>query len=142
MRRRAVRVLVRNWRGASTVPSAALYPHQWSWDSAFVAIGLARWAQRRAQTELASLFGGQWADGRMPHIVFNPAVPEKAYFPGASFWRSRRASPSTPTSTSGIVQPPIHAVAALAVVDHAREPEQAVGFARRIYPRLTAQSRI
>jgi hypothetical protein len=140
LRRRAVRVLVRNWRGASTVPSAALYPHQWSWDSAFVAIGLARWAQRRAQTELASLFGGQWADGRMPHIVFNPAVPEKAYFPGASFWRSRRASPSTPTSTSGIVQPPLHAVAALAVVEHAREPERALGFARRIYPRLTAQS--
>ena len=36
---RALDVLEANWRGASTVPSPALYPHQWSWDSACIAIG-------------------------------------------------------------------------------------------------------
>ena len=44
-------VLAANWRGRHTVPSARLYPHQWSWDSAFIAIGLARVDQHRAQLE-------------------------------------------------------------------------------------------
>ena len=33
---------VANWDGSYTVPSRTLYPHQWSWDSAFVAIGNAQ----------------------------------------------------------------------------------------------------
>ena len=32
-------ILEENWRGTFTVPSSVQYPHQWSWDSAFVAIG-------------------------------------------------------------------------------------------------------
>ena len=44
--------------------------------------------RERAATELLSLFGAQWRDGRVPHIVFNPAVPDDAYFPGPAFWRS------------------------------------------------------
>ena len=40
--RRAQEVLDRNRRGDWTCPSASLYPHQWLWDSCFVAIGLAR----------------------------------------------------------------------------------------------------
>ena len=80
--RDAVRVLVSNWDGAHTVPSRRLYPHQWSWDSAFIAIGNARWSPRRARSELLALFGSQWRDGRVPHIAFNPKVPEGAYFPG------------------------------------------------------------
>jgi glycogen debranching enzyme len=84
--RQAVTVLIDNWRGHATVPSRGLYPHQWSWDSAFIALGLQHVFPRRAATELLSLFGGQWQDGRVPHIVFNPAVPDEAYFPGPSFW--------------------------------------------------------
>ncbi|RBQ18169.1 hypothetical protein DP939_19910 [Spongiactinospora rosea] len=134
IRRRAIRVLLANWTGAYTVPSRTLYPHQWSWDSAFIAIGTARWSPRRARTELLTLFGGQWRDGRVPHIVFNPAVPEDAYFPGPAFWRATAPSGAR---TSGIVQPPVHALAAWRV--HLAEPDRA--FLYRIYPRLEAQHR-
>ena len=36
----AARVLETNWSGDHMVPSRSLYPHQWSWDTAFIAIGL------------------------------------------------------------------------------------------------------
>ncbi|GGS68778.1 hypothetical protein GCM10010238_66880 [Streptomyces griseoviridis] len=142
LRRAAARVLAANWTGASTVPSRTLYPHQWSWDSAFVAIGLRHLSAHRAQRELESLFAAQWADGRLPHIVFNPAVPADAYFPSPDFWRSSRAgraagAPTAP-ETSGIVQPPVHALAAWLV--HGADPElsRRTGFLHRAYPRLTA----
>nr|SBO92817.1 hypothetical protein BN4615_P2331 [Nonomuraea gerenzanensis] len=130
--RDAVRVLASNWDGSYTVPSRRLYPHQWSWDSAFIAIGNARWSPRRARTELLSLFGAQWHDGRVPHIVFNPQVPEDAYFPSSDFWKA--AAPSG-ARTSGIVQPPVHALAAWKT--HQADPDPM--FLRRIYPRLVAQ---
>ena len=50
----AADVLAANWLGSSTVPSRALYPHQWSWDSAFIALGLRHLSPERAQRELAS----------------------------------------------------------------------------------------
>ncbi len=75
-------VLDANWLGASTLPSRTLYPHQWNWDSAFIAMGRSWYDEPRAQQELRSLFRAQWADGRVPHIVFNPDVGEDAYFPG------------------------------------------------------------
>ncbi|WP_307624020.1 trehalase family glycosidase [Streptomyces sp. V3I7] len=141
-RRAAARVLLRNWTGASTVPSRSLYPHQWSWDSAFVAIGLRHLSPRRAQRELEHLLGAQWGDGRIPHIVFNPAVPAGAYFPGPDFWRSseagRPAGAPRGTETSGIVQPPVHALAAWLV--HRADPAESRrrGFLARAYPRLAA----
>ena len=51
----ARRVLDENWLGASTLPSRTLYPHQWSWDSAFIAIGRSWYDEARAQQELRSL---------------------------------------------------------------------------------------
>ncbi|GAB2607826.1 trehalase family glycosidase [Streptomyces capparidis] len=141
-RRAAARVLLTNWTGTSTVPSRTLYPHQWSWDSAFIAIGLRHLSARRAQQELEALLAGQWADGRIPHIVFNPALPHGAYFPSPDFWQSSRAgrtagAPATP-ETSGIVQPPVHALAAWLV--HRADPEQSArrGFLARVHPRLAA----
>ncbi|MEO8511695.1 MAG: hypothetical protein ABI534_10720 [Chloroflexota bacterium] len=41
-------VLDANWTGGFTVPSRDLYPHQWSWDSAFIAIGRSWDDQERA----------------------------------------------------------------------------------------------
>ncbi|MGW0511809.1 MGH1-like glycoside hydrolase domain-containing protein [Streptomyces olivaceoviridis] len=142
---RAARVLEANWTGASTVPSRDLYPHQWSWDSAFIAIGLRHVSPRRAQTELETLLAAQWGDGRVPHIVFNPSVPLDAYFPSPDFWRSSTAgrtagAPGT-LQTSGIVQPPVHALAAWLV--HRADPElsRARGFLARVHPRLAAWHR-
>lgn len=142
LRRGAVRVLLDNWTGRSTVPSRTLYPHQWSWDSAFIAIGLRHLSVRRAQQELETLLSTQWTDGRIPHIVFNPAVPNDAYFPSPDFWRSSTCgrtsgAPAAP-ETSGIVQPPVHALAAWLV--HHTDPEESRrrAFLNRILPRLTA----
>ena len=136
LRRRAAATLRRNWRGSHTVPTSSLYPHQWSWDSAFIAIGQAWLAPRRAFTELAALYDAQWLDGRVPQIVFNPAVGEDAYFPGPEFWRPLPASgPAPGLSTTGLVQPPVHATALLAVAD--RHPGDATTAAvRRLYPGL------
>lgn len=134
-----------NWTGASTVPSHSLYPHQWSWDSAFIAIGLRHLSPLRAQTELETLLAAQWGDGRIPHIVFNPSVPLDQYFPSPDFWRSSTAghtagAPRT-VQTSGIVQPPVHALAAWLV--HRADPglSRARGFLARVYPRLAAWHR-
>nr|WP_202477556.1 hypothetical protein [Streptomyces sp. SID5470] len=142
---RAAKVLEGNWTGASTVPSRGLYPHQWSWDSAFIAIGLRHLSPLRAQTELETLLAAQWGDGRVPHIVFNPSVPLDAYFPSPDFWRSstagRTAGAPRTVQTSGIVQPPVHALAAWLV--HRADPglSRARGFLARVYPRLAAWHR-
>ncbi|MET9500627.1 hypothetical protein ABZY42_02615 [Streptomyces sp. NPDC006622] len=142
---RAVEVLAANWTGTSTVPSRGLYPHQWSWDSAFIAIGLRHVSPRRAQTELETLLDAQWGDGRIPHIVFNPSVPLDAYFPSPDFWRSstagRAAGAPRTVQTSGIVQPPVHALAAW--LTHRADPglSRARGFLARVYPRLAAWHR-
>ncbi|MFD5063960.1 trehalase family glycosidase [Streptomyces sp. NPDC058394] len=142
LRRGAARVLFTNWTGSSTVPSRGLYPHQWSWDSAFIAIGLRHLSVRRAQRELETLVGAQWADGRIPHIVFNPAVPLDAYFPSPDFWRSSRdgAAAGAPASieTSGIVQPPVHALAAWLVHQSDPEASRRRGFLPRMYGHLAA----
>ena len=120
--RAAVTVLIQNWRGHATVPSRSLYPHQWSWDSAFIALGLQHWAPRRAASELLSMFGAQWADGRVPHIAFNPAVPEDAYFPGPAFWRSHDVrGPSTGRDLRDHPTPGAR-VAAAEVIDRLGEP--------------------
>ena len=134
--RRALEVLRANSIGGATSPSRALYPHQWSWDSACVAIGYARVDQERAETELRSLFAGQWRNGLLPHIVFTEGA---RYFPGPEFWQTER-SPDAPARprTSGIVQPAVHGTAVREVFTHARDRERAAAFARELLPKLTA----
>jgi hypothetical protein len=134
--RSALDVLRRNSIGGATAPSRRLYPHQWSWDSACVAIGYARSDQLRAETELRSLFAGQWRDGLLPHIVFTDGA---RYFPGPEFWQTERAAaaPATPR-TSGIVQPAVHGTAAWEVFRHASDRERATVFARDLLPKLAS----
>ncbi|RZQ63833.1 MGH1-like glycoside hydrolase domain-containing protein [Amycolatopsis suaedae] len=141
LRERASRVLLANWQGQSTVPAADLYPHQWSWDSAFIAVGLRHVSPRRAQRELESLFGAQWPDGRVPHIVFDRATPAGAYFPGADFWRSAAVTGVRHPATSGLVQPPVHAIAAWETFRADPELARRRGFLARLYPRLVAWHR-
>jgi hypothetical protein len=133
----AAGVLGGNWHRLHTLPATGLYPHQWSWDSAFIAIGTRHLSPRRAQQELESLFGAQWSDGRLPQIVFDPARDDD-YSPGAAFWRSERIPGSPQVPTAGLVQPPNHAWAALLV--HRSDPRESDrrGFLRRAYPHLVA----
>jgi len=129
-------VLEANWLGHATSPSRGLYPHQWSWDAACIAIGYASWNQERAETELRSLFSGQWRNGLLPHIVFTDGA---RYFPGPEFWQTER-SPHAPESpkTSGIVQPPIHATSALQVYRLASDRARATLFLEELLPKLAA----
>lgn len=105
-----------NSAAAMTRAAPDLYPHQWSWDAAFVSVGLAHVDVRRACLELDTLFSGQWRTGMLPHIVFDP--DESGYFPGPDRWACAEHSADAPTSprTSGICQPPVHALAVERIV--------------------------
>ncbi|MEQ4303863.1 hypothetical protein ABNF97_21195 [Plantactinospora sp. B6F1] len=164
--REAAAILATNWTGTHTVPSRTLYPHQWSWDAGFISVGLAHVAPDRAWRDLRSLFEAQWPDGRVPHIVFDPGVTERDYFPGPAFWRGdppgpvggpTHGGPPSPSGgpthggvgapgngarsarrTSGIVQPPVHAIGAWEV--YRRVPDEvAAAELGWLYPRLVAQ---
>jgi neutral trehalase len=139
---RAVDVLHGNDLGGWTKPAPGLYPHQWNWDSCFIAIGLARVDPQRAATELRSLLRGQWTNGMVPQIVFDPRAT--GYFPGPDVWQSER-SPDSPTGvpTSGITQPPVLATAIRAVYEQAVESEApwATAFAEEMYPKAFAYHR-
>jgi hypothetical protein len=135
LRHAAAHVLEKNWRGTHTVPAGGLYPHQWSWDSAFIAFGLRHLSPLRAQLELESLFAAQWKDGRLPQIVFD-AGQEDAYFPGPDFWRSGELADAPEVPTAGLVQPPNHAWAVWAVHCAAPAQSRSTGFLERAYPVL------
>jgi hypothetical protein len=145
----AEEVLRQNDMGGWTRAAPGLYPHQWSWDSAFIAIGLAHLDVRRAARELRSLFDHQWRTGKVPHIVFNPKAPPHSYYPGAEHWACAAASPDAPPAppyTSCLTQPPVHAIAVWRIWEAAgREGEDALSstgtFLHDIYPRLLAWHR-
>ncbi len=132
---RAKAVLNGNWVGNFTKPAPHLYPHQWSWDAAFIAMGYAHYDQARAEQELRSLFEGQWTNGLLPHIVFNPQA--SAYFPGPEMWRTTNNPHASQTPrTSGIIQPPVHATAVLHIFRHAQDTDRARAFLADMFPRL------
>lgn len=137
--KQAKEVLDQNWTGSFTKPSPSLYPHQWSWDSAFIAMGYAHYDQERAQKELQHLFSGQWSNGMVPHIVFNEQDAHPDYFPGPDFWQTAgiSASPDTP-ATSGICQPPIHATAVRHLLKTVNDRTEAQKFAQDLFPKLKA----
>lgn len=135
--RHAKAVLDYNWTGEYTQPGPRLYPHQWSWDSALIALGYAHYDGERAEKELRHLFAAQWKNGLLPQIVFNPDFHD--YFPGPGFWHAKE-SPEAPKhhKTSGVVLPPVHATAVLRAYRSAEDREKARKFLRYAFPRLTA----
>ncbi|HET9098114.1 MAG TPA: trehalase family glycosidase [Candidatus Saccharimonadales bacterium] len=119
---RAKAVLEINDRGNYTQPAEDLYPHQWLWDSCFIAIGLRHLDIDRAQLELKSLLLGQWHNGMMPDIIFRPEIK---YRTDRDQWRSW-LNPFAPdgVSTSGITQPPMLAEAVYQVGMKLGKPER------------------
>jgi hypothetical protein len=73
IRVRARRVLDDHWdeeRG-HTYPNASIYPHQWLWDSSFVAICWHHAGEHvRARRELSGVMSAQFPDGFVPHIRY------------------------------------------------------------------------
>ncbi|MFQ5859738.1 MAG: amylo-alpha-1,6-glucosidase [Anaerolineae bacterium] len=133
---RAQHVLQINDLGSFTKPASRQYPHQWNWDSAFIAIGLLHTDAERARQEIRSLLQGQWQNGMVSHIVFHH--PSPGYFPEPGFWQTERC-PNAPADvrTSGITQPPILATAVRAI--HQRAPN--AEFLSEVYPSLLAWHR-
>ncbi|WP_299626154.1 trehalase family glycosidase [Pelagibius sp.] len=138
--REARRILQDNDRGGYTVPSPALYPFQWNWDSCFVALGWATFDEARAWQEIESLFNAQWPDGMVPHIAFHRE--DSGYFPGPDVWGTESLwDGSLAVQTSGISDPPVAASIALKLWRGARDRDQAQAAAERLYPKLLAWHR-
>jgi hypothetical protein len=133
--REARQVLRKNWTGSYTKPSPSLYPHQWNWDSGFIAIGNAHHDQERARLEVKSLFAHQWPNGMVPQIVFNPKALGH-YFPEPDFWQAPEGRP-----TSGITMPPIHATSCLHIYEKSKGGSDAKEFLGLMYPKLLALHR-
>lgn len=130
----AKKVLEKNDRGQYTVPAGnGLYPHQWLWDSCFVAIGRRHLDVERAQTEILSLFNGQWANGMMPNIIFTPGHNRDS-----NIWRTW-VNPNAPDNihTSGITQPPLLAEAIIRVGEKLKAPERRTWY-KTVLPPLLA----
>ncbi|HDN94810.1 MAG TPA: DUF547 domain-containing protein, partial [Nitrospirae bacterium] len=122
--------------GSSTKPAPSLYPHQWNWDSAFIAIGRSHYDTDRAIQEMESLFRAQWSNGMVPQIVFN-ADALGHYFPEPDFWQVEK-SPHAPQDrlTSGITMPPVQAITVEKIYLNAKNPKSVLPFLKRIYPML------
>ena len=121
---KAAYVLRGNDLGTMTTAAPRLYPHMWSWDAAFVAIGLATVNLDRAVLELDTLLAAQWSTGMLPHIVF--AADSGDYFPGPGRWATIESGAPAPASprTSGICQPPVHAIAVQRIIAAGRRGER------------------
>ena len=110
----AKEVLKNNRRSGYTLPTNnKLYPAQWNWDSAFIALGYSYFNMDYAIKELETLLTGQWDDGMIPHILFHDN--DESYFPNHKTWECGNKIPS-----SGITQPPIIATIVKKIVDQNR----------------------
>jgi neutral trehalase len=131
----ATDVLAMNDRGDYTQPAHGLYPHQWLWDSCFVAIGIRNLDVTRAQTEILSLLKGQWHNGMLPNIIFRN---DAQYRTDRNIWRSwlNPAAPDAVTTT-GITQPPVLAEAIIKIGEKLDWPERRTWY-RSVWPALLA----
>ena len=128
-------VLDKNKTGGFTIPAEGLYPHQWLWDSCFIAIGLAEYDVPRAQKEIRSLLRGQWSNGMLPHMIFSDKDEHKR---DRNIWQSNR-NPHAPDNlaTSGFTQPPMLAEAVVQIGSKLKKIERR-GWYQDMYPALLA----
>ena len=69
---KAQKTLLGNRRKGYTLPTNnKLYPAQWNWDSAFIALGYSYFNLNHALKEITTLLDGQWKDGMVPHILLH-----------------------------------------------------------------------
>lgn len=126
-------ILEANDHGTFSVPALGLYPHQWLWDSCFIAIGLRHLDLERAKSEVLSLLRGQWSNGMLPNMIFNSAPKFRT---DRQLWRSH-VSPFAPVdiATSGITQPPMLAEAIYRIGQLMPKTERRSWY-QQVYPSL------
>lgn len=126
-------VLDANHTGRYTAPSSNVYPHQWLWDSCFIAIGLRHYDVGRAKQEILSLLNGQWHNGMVPNMIFTETGAGKRH---AGIWNSA-VSPNSPDNraTSGITQPPMIAEAIVKIGEKLKKAERRAWY-KQTYPAL------
>ena len=131
----AISVLETNNHGTYTVPASGMYPHQWLWDSCFIAIGKRHYDVDRAKQELLSLTRGQWANGMMPNMILSKMGSRVRH---GNVWRSW-LNPNAPEGvvTSGITQPPMLAEAVIRIGQKLNKTERHNWY-RIMYPVLIA----
>ena len=108
---KAKRTLLSNRRRGYTLPTNnKLYPAQWNWDSAFIALGYSYFNLNFALKEINTLLDGQWKDGMVPHILFHNTRTN--YYPNYTAWNC-----GNKIHSSGITQPPILAIILKEILD-------------------------
>jgi glycogen debranching enzyme len=117
------------------IPSRDYYVHQWLWDSAGIAMGLVHVNEEAAFNELVSLVAGQWNNGLIPHIIYNPG--ESRYYPPADQWQTTGFTRNG-IKTSGITDPPLLAIAAAYICDHGSDEQKKRDFIKKVLPSLMA----
>ena len=107
----AQKTLLNNRRKGYTLPTNnKLYPAQWNWDSAFIALGYSYFNLNFALKEIKTLLEGQWKDGMVPHILFHDTNTN--YYPNYTAWKC-----GNKIHSSGITQPPILATILKQILD-------------------------
>ncbi len=97
----AQKILIGNRKKGYTLPTNnKLYPAQWNWDSAFIALGYSYFNLNFALKEIKTLLDGQWKDGMIPHILFHNT--DTNYYPNHTAWNC-----GNKIRSSGITQPPV-----------------------------------
>lgn len=124
-------VLEANNQGTHTVPASGMYPHQWLWDSCFIAIGQRHYDVERAKQEILSLTRGQWANGMMPNMILRKVGHHVRH---GNLWRSW-LNPNSPDDvvTSGITQPPMLAEAVVRIGEKLNKTERRSWY-KTMYP--------
>ena len=108
----AKEILLGNRKNGYTLPTNnKLYPAQWNWDSAFIALGYSYFNLDYSITEIETLLDGQWDDGMVPHILFHEK--DTSYFPNHTTWQCGKNIPS-----SGITQPPVLAIILKKIIEN------------------------
>lgn len=141
MKKKAMRVLDQNTFTVASegrtyrmiTPTKEYYAHKWNWDSATVAMGLVSVDYKRAHDEILSLIAGQWENGLIAQITFNPK--ERKYFPGPQFWGTKTFRRGE-IITSGISQPPFLGYSAWYVYKKTPNKKVAKKFLMEILPAL------
>ena len=121
--------LINNDLGGYTVPTHGLYPFQWNWDSAIVALGWLPFDEPRAWQETTSLLSAQWKNGMVPHVVFHQH--SDTYFPGPDIWGVNNELDST-----SITQPPVLASVVRLLFEQSKDKTLANTQIQQIIPQL------